>query len=451
MPEYVDASPAKRFFVEMLIRDIRIEDAIVDLVDNSIDSLIRCDDIDLTGLLLTTSHEAEEPENSRNVDIQVQDDSFQIEDNCGGIEIDHAKQQVFRFGTDVKPQDAYLSVYGIGLKRAVLKIGRCIFVESRTLESGFRVTINVDDFESTGELWRFPIEELPSASRRDECGTKITIKKLTDESTSRLASGSFQNNIVTALGQSYSLFLDKFVRVRFNGHVVQPIAIPVSNSEELTTSLSKESSGDVDVTIIAGLQSLEGSDWRGRTAGWYIICNGRVVVFADRTALTGWGGGGLPIFQPKHRGFIGIAFFMSKDPEALPWTTTKRGVNAESAVFQYIRERMIADARPVIRFLDNRYSSVPVSSENTDDLEVKDKPIRQALQPIALTDLLADEPRSFTPSRAMRRKETTTSVQYRTEKTNIEKARRAIGSQSMAAGKVGLHALQYFLDNEAEE
>ena len=451
MPEYVDASPAKRFFVEMLIRDIRLEDAIVDLVDNSIDSLIRCDDIDLTGLLLTSPHELDEVTNGRYVNINVQDDLFQIEDNCGGIEIDDARHHVFRFGAEFKPQDAYLSVYGIGLKRAVLKIGRLIVVESRTLNSGFRVIINVDDFESNGETWRFPIEECPSASVREECGTKITIQDLTEESKSRLGSGSFQNNIVTALGQSYSLFLDKFVRVSFNNHVVQPNVIPVSNSAELTTSLSKESWGEVDVTIIAGLQSLEGSDWRGRTAGWYIICNGRVVVFADRTALTGWGSGSLPIFQPKHRGFIGIVFFMSKDPEALPWTTTKRGVNAESSVFQYIRERMIADARPVIRFLDNRYSSIPVSSENTDDLEVKDKPTKQALQPVAVSDLLAAEPRSFAPSRAMRRKETTTSVQYRTEKVNIERARRAIGSPSMAAGKVGLHALQYFLDNEAEE
>ena len=435
----------------MLIRDIRLEDAIVDLVDNSIDSLIRCDEIDLTGLLHSPPDEVEEGEDGRYVTINVQDDLFQIEDNCGGIEIDDARHQVFRFGTDVKPQDAYLSVYGIGLKRAVLKIGRCIVVESRTLRSGFRVTINVDDFESNGEKWQFPIEECSAATIWEECGTKITIKSLTDESKSRLRSGSFRNNIITALGQSYSLFLGKFVKVRFNDHVVQPILIPLSNSAELTTSLSKETWGEVEVTIIAGLQSLEGTDWRGRTAGWYIVCNGRVVVFADRTVLTGWGGGSLPIFQPKHRGFIGVAFFMSKDPEVLPWTTTKRGVNAESAVFQFIRERMIADARPVIRFLDNRYSRVPVSSENTDDLEVRDKPIRQALQPVAVADLLVAEPRRFAPSPAMRKKETMTSVQYRTEKVNIERARRAIGGRSMAAGKVGLHALQYFLDNEAEE
>ena len=449
MPDYVNASPAKRFFIEMLIRDIRLEDAIVDLVDNSIDSLIRCDNIDLSSLLTTTEFEAARAPNGRYVNVTVRDDFFQIEDNCGGIDIEHAKQHVFRFGNEIRPQDAYLSVYGIGLKRAVLKIGKTIVVESCTLKAGFRVTINVDDFESDDKPWQFPIQECPAATNQNECGTKITVTRLTEECRSRLGSGSFENNIVTALGQSYSLFLGKFVKVSFNTYNVQPIPITVSNSPELTTSLTKEKWNDVDVTIIAGLQSLEGTDWRGKTAGWYIICNGRVVVFADRTILTGWGVG-LPIFQPKHRGFIGIALFMSTNSEALPWTTTKRGVNAESAVFQYIRERMIADARPVIRFLDSRYSSIPVSSENTDDLEVKDKPTRSALQPVTVSELLADEPRRFSPSPAIRKRESMTSVQYRTQKANIERARHAIGSPSMSAGKVGSYALKYFLDNEAE-
>ena len=37
MPEQASAIPTKQFFVSMLTRDIRLEDAILDLVDNCLD------------------------------------------------------------------------------------------------------------------------------------------------------------------------------------------------------------------------------------------------------------------------------------------------------------------------------------------------------------------------------------------------------------------------------
>ena len=450
MSDFVDASPAKRFFVEMLIRDIRLEDAILDLVDNAIDSLMRHKNIDLEDLVTPLNGDSANADNSHFVTIKIQNDMLSIEDNCGGIDIDYAKSHVFRFGAHDLPENAHLSVYGIGLKRAVFKIGREIVVESKTLNAGFRVMINVQDFESAAD-WRFPMEEIEKAENPDQCGTTITIQDLSETTKTRLESGSFKSNLFTSIGESYSLFLDRFVSVELNEEKVPPITIPISNSQEISASLTKETIANVAVTIVVGLQRLDGSDWRGNTAGWYIVCNGRVVVFADRTELTGWGAGSLPSFQPKHRGFIGIALFMSKDPEALPWTTTKRGVNAESPVFQSIKERMNIDARQVISFLDHRYSSVPVSSENTDDLEVQDRSLREALQPVSANKIFSDEPRQFSTSKTIEKRPKMVSVQYSTEARNIERARLAIGKTRMASGKVGLHALNYFLENEADE
>lgn len=39
--EQVELVPAKRFFVEMLTRDIELVDAILDLIDNSLDGAMR--------------------------------------------------------------------------------------------------------------------------------------------------------------------------------------------------------------------------------------------------------------------------------------------------------------------------------------------------------------------------------------------------------------------------
>ena len=92
MTEYVNAAPAKRFFVEMLIRDIRLEDAIIDLVDNAIDSLIRHKGIDLPALVTTVHQRPFASEQSHFVDIQLDDDGFCIKDNCGGIKIEERKK-----------------------------------------------------------------------------------------------------------------------------------------------------------------------------------------------------------------------------------------------------------------------------------------------------------------------------------------------------------------------
>lgn len=38
--ENVDAAPVKSFFVEMLTRDIALDDAILDLLDNCVDGIV---------------------------------------------------------------------------------------------------------------------------------------------------------------------------------------------------------------------------------------------------------------------------------------------------------------------------------------------------------------------------------------------------------------------------
>ena len=47
-----NANPTKRFFVDMLIRDARLEDAVLDLVDNCIDGYSRKFNVKLSAALL---------------------------------------------------------------------------------------------------------------------------------------------------------------------------------------------------------------------------------------------------------------------------------------------------------------------------------------------------------------------------------------------------------------
>src|SRR5947208_16112144 len=76
--EPVNASPVKSFFVHMLTRDIRLEDAILDLLDNSVDGILR-------SKASRASSAKKTPYAGFWADIEFKRDSFTISDNCGGI------------------------------------------------------------------------------------------------------------------------------------------------------------------------------------------------------------------------------------------------------------------------------------------------------------------------------------------------------------------------------
>ena len=97
--------------------------------------------------------------------------------------------------------------------------------------------------------------------------------------------------------------------------------------------------------------------------GWYVSCNGRGIVLADKTARTGWGTSFLPHFVSKYRGFVGLVLFLAEDPERLPWTTTKTDINQESPIYQRALSRMATTAKPVLAFLDSLYASSEVEAE----------------------------------------------------------------------------------------
>ncbi|MCC3531261.1 MAG: hypothetical protein JGK21_25085 [Microcoleus sp. PH2017_22_RUC_O_B] len=89
LPNTLNASPTKSFFVEMLTRDIELEDAILDLLDNCIDGIQRT---------IKDHHSSEKPYDCFWAKLTFSNESFTIEDNCGGIPIDVAQNYAFRMG-----------------------------------------------------------------------------------------------------------------------------------------------------------------------------------------------------------------------------------------------------------------------------------------------------------------------------------------------------------------
>jgi len=231
-----DARPTKGFFIENITRDLSLEDAILDLVDNAADSFIRTRNIDVSPALLEVEVSRRPSMGSASkalIAITLNKDEFTIYDRCGGIDLEHAARQVFRFGRPPGSYPGSLGVYGIGMKRAIFKIGKHIVIESYTKKSGLRVEIDVPKWAEDDENWEFPITKIGPARNDSEAGTRITIRGLNDEVKLRVDDGILMGRLREALSTTYSLFLQNFLSVSLNGTDIPPRTLPIAAFDDL--------------------------------------------------------------------------------------------------------------------------------------------------------------------------------------------------------------------------
>lgn len=437
-----NARVAKRFFIDFITRDITLEDSLLDLIDNAIDSLIRVRRLDISANLLQPPQSKIDIAKLPTIDVNITTDEISVVDHSGGIPIELAKNEVFNFGKQEPSHTGTLGVYGIGLKRALFKLGEEIELRSQTTSDGFSIHLNVPKWKADADNWQIPMKKEAAAQSAAKAGTTIRISKLRSDIQMRIGDGTLASKLTDIIGTTYCLFLDRYVRLRFNGTHIAARPIPLGGSDEVVASKDEFDDGSVHVTIYAGLAARVNGKWNIDRAGWYVLCNGRVVVSADKSDLTGWAKPNAQ-FVSKYRGFVGVVFFFSDDPDTLPWTTTKRGLNVESIAYQLARRHMVAAARPVTSFLNRMYPGDEQES-------ILEREIANDVSPLDVRTL-TDAPKSkfdATPS-PKRKTRTTVQVQYPAEQSEIDRAKRALRKPSWSASKIGRYALDYLLEREA--
>ena len=287
--------------------------------------------------------------------------------------------------------------------------------------------------------WKLSLEEISPAS---DTGTSIVVEQLRPEIAMRVADRKLLTRLKEIIGTTYTLFLDQLIAVQLNGTALGGKPIPLGQSDDIVPARRQLLEDGVQVEILVGLAPRkDGVKWKMEQAGWYILCNGRAVVFADKSDLTGWGLGG-PQFTAKYRGFVGVAFFFSDDPSSLPWTTTKRGLNRESRVFQIARNEMRSAAGPVLRFLSDMYPS-----DAKPEMAQRDLTKRVSLAPLREVTAAA-QPSFQTPQLAKTEGPRMVNVQFKAPFSDIEHAKKCMAKPKWSARKVAEHALRYFLKHE---
>ncbi|MCI9865561.1 ATP-binding protein [Rhizobium skierniewicense] len=339
--------PTKELFVHVLTRDIRLEEAVLDLIDNCIDGAKRL-------------HPGnEERFDGRWVKINFSANEFSIEDNCGGISIETAQNYAFRFGRDPNMEQTPNSIgqFGVGMKRALLRFGRKFTVVSATDSDYLKVIVDVDKWLAQPDAnWSFTFDE--KRPRGDEIiGTKIVVERLNDDAATRFSTHEFQNELIYKLERNAQQYLTNGLAISVNKVPAKPQLAKFLLSDEILPVRNlkvydEKSESPVHAEFLVGV-----SESSPMEAGWYIACNGRVIVSADQSRTTGWDTfrneeGGLPKYHNQFSRFRGFLSFMCSDASKLPWNTMKTGVDPDTVTFQDARREMIALMRPIIDFLN---------------------------------------------------------------------------------------------------
>lgn len=442
--------PSKALFISMLTRDITLADCIVDLLDNSADGVKEFRKRENHAVPVAGEYKG------YSVRIDFDENQFSIADNCGGIPIQVAIDYAFRFGRSDDDDDELadlhtIGLYGIGMKRAMFKMGKEIQVVSSDGNQSFQMSLNVDDWrrqrdpeDENRNDWDFPLKEVVRENTNVPIGTTIRISRLLPDTGREFSTPGFVNNLIRTLRRQYAFIISRGLELWINNQQVAPIMPTFKVAEEIAPMHDvREGVPGVRTEITAGLAAPPPEDDSAEsiypdadTYGWYIVCNDRVVVAADKTSLTGWGVRPVPNWHPQYFGFLGIVRFDADDPRLLPWTTTKRNVDSSSEVYRRALVVMSECAKQFVDYTNKRKAEVSAIRK----IEVS-APGRMISEVRPRTRMMLPK----VSGRKMKR------IQYDKPLSEVEAVAKALKMGSLSGKEIGIRTFDYFREREVLE
>lgn len=297
------------------------------------------------------------------------------------------------------------------------------------------MTVDVDKWEWDESRWVFDFTHVEDGDFADaDVGTRIVVNRLRPEVSRRFSSDYFKRNLSQMIRSHQRQFLAFGLAIDFGGEHLTNTELRIRSGGKFNPAIEEfaldaNTKSPVSVLIVAGV-----SESSPAAAGWYIFCNGRVILSADRSEATGWDSvseqkDGIPKYHNQYARFRGAVFFSCRESKNLPWNTTKTGLDASSKVWQMTYPKMLDHTRTVINFLNALDKSI-------EEYGAKSSPLLTALN----KETQAKEIENFRRAKAFSWNRTpqapgpkTVKIQYSREETKIQSLMTALGVKSAKA------------------
>lgn len=447
-PYNILATADKQLFVSMLVKDIELLPAIIDLVDNSIDGARATNPDDMS---------------VHHVTLQVTPEHFAITDDCGGIELDVARNYAFRFGrpSDYEGLPGSVGQFGIGMKRALFKLGREFTVTSRTANSSFVLHVDVDEWlADSSPNWHFRMSEFDTEydPNTNGVGTEIVVTRLHASVSEDFSNPTVLAQLREQIRLRHQAALEQGLEIKLGGERLTGFAPTLLFGPDFRPVndrfVIRENGGELHCQLVAGVSAAENEnldegqaeDFRTPgDAGWWLFCNGRLLLFAERSSLTGWGDNGAA-YHPQYRRFRGYVYLTSLETELLPWNTTKTSVDQDSRVWRIVQGRM-KTALVQVQAVLNRLKNERQRAEEPEDMPVTIASQRAQPTPITRLPQSANVVAPPLPTkRAPKPPKTLQRIQYDVAYSRFQRAAEVMGISVIS--EVGRRTFDYFFDRE---
>lgn len=245
--------------------------------------------------------------------------------------------------------------------------------------------------------------------------------------------------------------LQKGLKITVNDIPLHPEEVTLLQSAQISPYfVAKEIQQNgltIKTRIYAGI-----SDVSKEKSGWYVFCNGRLVLRADKTRATGWDEKieieESEITTPKsHYQFARFRGFVYFDADAasaslLPWNTTKSGIDVENPIYQSVKQMMIIALRQVIDFLNRLDAELDSGETFLENIINESASVR-------LSEIAPNSKFTYPPRKPPQEKPKNVRISYTRPYDQFEMAKDLLGVSS--AKEVGARTFEYFLQMEGDD
>jgi Histidine kinase-, DNA gyrase B-, and HSP90-like ATPase len=318
----IDATPVKRLFLS-IIADYNLKTAICELIDNAIDAWRSSARNDTLQVLI-------------NIDVDQQ--SIAIQDNACGVAGDELRILVAPGETASKGIDDGIGIFGVGSKRSVVALAQDVSITTRyENERTHRIEFDDEWINDAGD-WKLPAFEV---SHIAENSTLIELSRLRfrieDEDVEDLKTHlSYTNAIFIEEDKIELVFGEELIKPEFFTQWAYPKGF---EPRKITKDIVDRKRGKTtSFEITAGLTSEPGSLFGDY--GVFLYCNRRLITRALRSSEVGFVSGLAGI--PHHdMNLARVIVRLTGEPEQMPWTSKKDGINYNHPTFQSLKADII--------------------------------------------------------------------------------------------------------------